>query len=60
MDNNNDCKEKTIVCPLFTIADCIAGCEEDCFCMESRCAWWVEDKQKCAVAAIGGERHGKR
>lgn len=30
------------------------------FCIEGQSAWWVEDKQKCAVAAIGGERHGKR
>lgn len=25
------------------------------FCLKEQCAWWVEDKQKCAIA-VGGER----
>lgn len=46
-------------CPLFLASpefDTIRGCE----CRKEECAWWVEDKQKCAIAAIGGERHDKR
>lgn len=52
MDNN----EKATKCPLFSIVDAIAGCDEDCFCMEDACAWWIEDKQKCAVAVIGAKK----
>lgn len=26
------------------------------FCLKEQCAWWVEDKQKCAIA-VGGERN---
>lgn len=41
------------LCPLFSIVDATAGCEEDCTCFREKCAWWVEDKQKCAVALTG-------
>ncbi len=55
-----------IICPLLTTKTVL---EEDgtvrigtqpIFCIKEQCGWWVEDKQKCAVAAIGGERYGKR
>jgi hypothetical protein len=52
-----------IICPLLTTNTVV---EEDgtvrigtqpVFCIKEKCAWWIEDKQKCAVAAIGGERN---
>lgn len=27
--------------------------------IKEQCAWWVEDKQKCAITAMGGEKRGK-
>lgn len=45
------------ICPLLT-ASALAGVTA-ISCQREKCAWWVEDKQKCAIA-IGGERNGKR
>ena len=51
-----------IICPLLTTNTVV---EEDgtvkigtqpVFCLKEQCAWWVEDKQKCAIA-VGGERN---
>ena len=25
-------------------------------CDKEYCAWWIEDKQKCAIAAIGSRK----
>lgn len=25
-------------------------------CEKEGCAWWIEDKQKCAIAVIGGKK----
>lgn len=30
--------------------------QKQCLCRKENCAWWVEDKQKCAIA-VGGERN---
>lgn len=46
-------KEK--LCPIFSVADAIAGCEEDCECQKEKCAWWIEDKQKCAITVTGSK-----
>ena len=55
-----------IICPLLTTNTVV---EEDgtvkigtqpVYCSECQCAWGVEGTQKWGVAAIGGERHGKR
>lgn len=43
------------LCPLYIaspVFETVAGCE----CQQEKCAWWVEDKQKCAITAIGGEK----
>lgn len=51
-----------IICPLFTTNTMIdenSAIKIDTqriFCIEEQCAWWVEDKQKCAIA-VGGERN---
>ena len=47
------------ICPLL-FASPDFETVQGCVCRKEDCAWWVEDKQKCAVAAIGGESHGKR
>lgn len=55
-----------IICPMLTTNTVIDENSsmkiytQPVFCIKEQCAWWVEDKQKCAVAAIGGERHDKR
>lgn len=44
-----------LYCPLFVMSpafETMKGCE----CRKENCAWWVEDKQKCAIA-VGGERN---
>ena len=28
-------------------------------CLKKECAWWIEDKQKCAIASMGCVKHGK-
>ena len=51
--------EDNKICPLFLASPAfekIKGCE----CRKEACAWWVEDKQKCAITAMGGEKRGKR
>lgn len=57
---------KEVICPLLTTNTVVEENGtmkigiEPIACIKEQCGWWVEDKQKCAVAAIGGERHGKR
>lgn len=46
------------LCPLFYMSpefNTLKSFE----CIKERCAWWVEDKQKCAITAMGGEKRGK-
>ena len=46
------------ICPSFLASpafETIKSCE----CRKEACAWWVEDKQKCAITAMGGEKRGK-
>ena len=56
---------KEIICPLLTtntVIDengTIKNGTQPVFCIQDRCAWWVEDKQKCAITATGGEKRGK-
>ena len=47
--------ESNKICPLF-LASLEFFTEENCKCLKEKCAWWVEDKQKCAIA-VGGERN---
>ena len=50
------------ICPLLTTNTVV---EEDnkikigtqpVFCLEGQCAWWVEDRQKCSIPAMGAKR----
>ena len=49
MDESNK-----LYCPLFLSSQAITN-PEGWYCRRENCAWWVEDKQKCAIA-VGGER----
>lgn len=50
------------ICPLLTTNTVIEGNNNvkigtpPVFCVREQCAWWIEDKQKCAITAIGGKR----
>ena len=54
-----------IICPILTtntVIDKNSSMKIDTqpvFCIKEQCAWWVEDKQKCAITAMGGEKRGK-
>lgn len=50
--------EDNKICPLF-LASPAFGTYKGCECRKEKCAWWVEDKQKCAITAMGGEKRGK-
>lgn len=46
------------ICPLlFASPEFVTT--KSCECRKEECAWWVEDKQKCAITAMGGEKRGK-
>lgn len=53
-----------IICPLLTTiagdrfytTECRIYDIRTVPCRRDSCAWWVEDKQKCAVAALGGKK----
>lgn len=55
--------EDRAICPLLTTNTVVDENNEirigtqPVFCIEEQCSWWVEDKQKCAIAIITG---GKR
>jgi hypothetical protein len=45
------------ICPLLTTT--VMGGKVATVCQREKCAWWIEDKRKCAISVIGGVRHGK-
>lgn len=51
-----------LICPLLTTNTVIEENNtvkigtQPVFCLQERCTWWVEDKQKCAIAAEGRGR----
>lgn len=50
MDDKN---EK--LCPVLTL-NTFVGTSDAIRCSKEKCAWWIEDKQKCAIAVIGGKK----
>lgn len=49
------------ICPFLTPirvekGDTVNVTYEPVNCLREKCEWWVEDKQKCAVTAIGSVR----
>lgn len=53
--------ENNQICPLLTTNTVV---EENgtvrigtqpVFCLKEQCAWWVEDRQKCAIMAAGAK-----
>lgn len=49
--------ENEKICPLLTTntVDVKIG-TQPVICIREECAWWIEDKQKCAIAALGSVR----
>lgn len=53
---------KEIICPLLTTNTVVDENHkvsigtQPVFCIKEQCAWWIEDKQKCAIAVLGGVR----
>ena len=50
--------EDNKICPLLLTSPAITN-PAGWVCRKEACAWWVEDKQKCAITAMGGEKRGK-
>lgn len=54
--------EGRVICPLLATNTFLDGNkdkqikEQSVFCVKEKCAWWVEDKQKCAITAMGGKK----
>lgn len=38
--------EQNKICPLLTTNTVV----------DEQCSWWLEDKQKCAIAVMGGKK----
>lgn len=50
------------ICPLLT-TNTVVGEDNNIkigtqpvYCVREQCAWWLEDKQKCAITVLGGKR----
>ena len=62
MNNLNDMD----ICPLLTsntIVDVdgkVSVGTQPCYCLKEGCSWWIEDKQKCAIAVMARESVRKR
>lgn len=41
------------ICPLLSLQE---NLRLYCTCKEEGCAWWIENKQKCAITVIGGKK----
>ena len=46
-----------LMCPLLTATT--KGSILVTVCQHEECAWWIEDKQKCAIAVGGDRKNGK-
>lgn len=50
------------ICPLLTTNTVVEESgtvkigTQPVFCLKEQCAWWVEDRQKCAITAMGGKK----
>lgn len=42
------------ICPLLCAS--ALECPAAYACLKEACAWWVEDKQKCALCALGSKK----
>ena len=50
-------EEKKQICPLLTsVVPGMRYGKVATNCQKEACAWWVEDKQKCAVTVLGGTK----
>lgn len=42
--------ENKLICPILCLT------KSDDRCQKEKCAWWIEDKQKCAIAVRIGDK----
>ena len=51
-----------VICPLLTTNTVVDANHQikigtqPVLCVREQCAWWLEDKQKCAIAVMGGKK----
>lgn len=51
--------KQEMICPLLTTNTVVDENNtvkigtQPVLCVHEQCAWWIEDKQKCAITAIG-------
>lgn len=56
--------EQNKICPLLTTNTVVDENNtvkigtQPVFCVTEQCSWWLEDKQKCAIAVMGGKNNG--
>ena len=54
--------EQNKICPLLTTNTVVDENNtvkigiQPVFCVTEQCSWWLEDKQKCAIAVMGGKK----
>lgn len=44
------------LCPLFVMTNALCSYKTPYMCVKEKCSWWLEDKQKCAIAVMGGKK----
>ena len=51
-----------VICPLLTTNTVVDENNQikigtqPVLCVREQCAWWLEDKQKCAIIVMGGSK----
>lgn len=55
LDDGFTC-EVNRLCPLFVMTNALCSCEAPYMCVKEKCSRWLEDKQKCAIAVMGGKK----
>lgn len=49
--------EQNKICPLLTTNTVVdENNTVKTGCVTEQCSWWLEDKQKCAIAVMGGKK----
>lgn len=43
-------------CPLFVMTNALCSYKTPYMCVKEKCSWWLEDKQKCAIAVMGDKK----
>lgn len=54
--------KQEMICPLLTTNTVVDENNtvkigtQPVLCVHEQCAWWIEDKQKCAITVMGGKK----